>query len=309
MPDLYAHMRLAREALGNEVDEAWLMLGALGPDPFYYVRSPKHRRKARRLGDAFHERDINAFFAAMIDTIQRSENRAAQSYLYGYLTHFALDVAAHPFVHYHVGDERVEPGSDARHLRFERAVDVRLIHEDTEKSADRVDLAPFFSLPRVPRKIERLIDHVALECYDIAGAGDIFSRGYRRMRFIFRRLVRDRSGLKTVFLNTMDRFRRTGPRYVDVTYRTAAKSDFDVLNRDRRVWRHPVTGDPSRKSFDDLYLDAFEEANRLIASVKAHFDTGETVFIRTLFGNRSLRTGLDANDKRPMRIRYPGRLD
>ncbi len=309
MPDLYVHMRLARDVLGDDVDETMVALGAMGPDPFYYVIASNQRAKARRLGDAFHEKTINALFATMLDFVARRRSTALESYVYGYLTHFALDVSAHPYVHYHVGDARLEPGSDALHLRFERAIDARLIQEDTGASPDRLACKRFFPVSRVPRDICALIDHIALECFDISGAGDVYALGYRRMRFVFSHLVRDRTGVKTALLSLLDRLRQTGPRFVDVTFRTATKSRFDVLNRDRRVWHHPVSGEPSRKSFDDLYLDAYDEANRLIGAVKAHFETGDTLYVRTLFGNRSLRTGLDVGDARPMHKRYHGRLD
>lgn len=117
MPALYAHLRFGEEvlrylpspfpALIRRYPEAFA-IGTQGPDVFFYYR-PLKKNELRAKGSRLHALSGQRFFSAQakkllaktkttdIEEIFRAEGAYAV-YLCGFLCHFVLDVACHPFI-------------------------------------------------------------------------------------------------------------------------------------------------------------------------------------------------------------------
>ena len=101
MPNICTHLifgaRVA-EAVGKPLDslgEAYL-LGCLGPDYYFYDRLPPtpfipHQKKH---GNALHGLDCDTLFSALC----AHSDASLRPYLYGFLTHIALDSTVHPYI-------------------------------------------------------------------------------------------------------------------------------------------------------------------------------------------------------------------
>lgn len=128
MPAGYLHdliaANAAREAGVAVEDEAAYRMGAQGPDPLFLIGMFPLRlsSKPSKLGNAVHERRTGAFLRAMARHAQTPITRA---YLMGFLTHYALDSAIHPYVY---AQSRKEGRySSSRHMALEKRWDA-LIH-------------------------------------------------------------------------------------------------------------------------------------------------------------------------------------
>lgn len=308
MADIYLHYKLAKEVLTQEgyaYEPEAFITGAQGPDPYYYHVLGSLSQRARFIGDRLHDTRINIMFAAAIDYVQRHPSPWLEAYVAGFLCHYALDRHLHPYVYHHVGiyDEKHPETTAMRglHLKFERAIDKLLIAEDTGQVAYRYPVNQALPIRRLPETLKAFYDHVVHFTLTIEDGGALFIKGHTMMRRIMRHVIRDRTGLKRRLYRFFDRKDSTRDLFLeDLSFRTPPPA-FDVLNRSHATWYHPVTGAPSSKSVDDLYLDAYVMTCALIKTVGPALKNGQTVAIENVFENRSFNSGVDCEDSRTMR--------
>ncbi|TVP96019.1 MAG: hypothetical protein EA374_02640 [Acholeplasmatales bacterium] len=302
------HYKLACDVLETEAygyDHAAFLMGAQGPDPYYYNVLGPRSQISRHIGDRLHDTRINVMFAAAIDYVQRYPSPWLEAYFAGFLCHYALDRHLHPYVYHHVGvyDEKKPETAVMRglHLKFERAIDVRLMTEQTGKPAYRYPLHRALPIRRTPVELQKFYDHLVRFTLSLEDGGTLFVKGHTMMRRIIRHVMRDRTGLKRRVYRWLDRKESGRDLFLeDLSFRTPPP-DFDVLNRTHTTWFHPVTGVPSSKSVDDLYLDAYALTRTLLDYFGPALKSGQPVAVEAWFENRSFNSGVDCDDPRPMR--------
>ena len=107
MPATYAHRRFGAEIferlpenLKNIVakEREVFDIGLHGPDIFFYYKVLS-KNDVNRHGNEMHDEPGSAFFGPAREVYLKAENRdAALSYLLGFLAHYALDSACHPYI-------------------------------------------------------------------------------------------------------------------------------------------------------------------------------------------------------------------
>ena len=133
MPATYAHYRFGQEVrkdlpekekkIVEEFPELF-MIGLHGPDIFFYYK-PFSKNRVRQIGHEMHKRAGEAFFAPAAEVVrEHGGNHAYLSYLYGFICHFALDVACHGYV-----DEKIAK-SGISHTEIEAEFDRMLMVKD-----------------------------------------------------------------------------------------------------------------------------------------------------------------------------------
>ena len=133
MPATYAHYRFGQEVrkdlpekekkIVEEFPELF-MIGLHGPDIFFYYR-PFSNNRVRQIGHEMHKRAGEAFFAPAAEVVREHDgNHAYLSYLYGFICHFALDVACHGYI-----DEKIAK-SGISHTEIEAEFDRMLMVKD-----------------------------------------------------------------------------------------------------------------------------------------------------------------------------------
>ena len=133
MPATYAHYRFGQEVrkdlpekekkIVEEFPELF-MIGLHGPDIFFYYK-PFSKNRVRQIGHEMHRHAGEEFFAPAAEVVgEHSENHAYLSYLYGFICHFALDVACHGYV-----DEKIAK-SGISHTEIEAEFDRMLMVKD-----------------------------------------------------------------------------------------------------------------------------------------------------------------------------------
>ncbi len=84
-------------------------LGAQGPDIFYYYLPGLVKKQTRGIGNRLHQENPGAFIMNLADAIQNADEKDKPmlfAYTAGYITHYALDSATHPFVYAHSTKQR-----------------------------------------------------------------------------------------------------------------------------------------------------------------------------------------------------------
>lgn len=107
MPAIYAHDKfgiLVTEQLSPDLKEiiekysCSFQIGLQGPDFLFFYRA-LYKNKINRIGVYYHHHDIYPFMENAIKVIKKySKDSSQYSYILGFICHFALDNACHPFI-------------------------------------------------------------------------------------------------------------------------------------------------------------------------------------------------------------------
>ncbi len=148
MPSSYAHYRFGGQMLmrlpesvkaAAEKFRKLYDLGTHGPDLFFYYRPLAHTQVAK-LGKKYHFSPGKPLFQAAARRLRLQPREDAQAYLYGLLTHYALDSVCHPYV------KQAQDGGIADHVEIETEFDRLLLQTD----------ALILPKPRIPTGYMRL---------------------------------------------------------------------------------------------------------------------------------------------------------
>ena len=144
MPSTYAHYRFGKEVLERldpdlrsviEAHRELYDIGLHGPDILFYYDA-LHRNPVSQIGFSMHDRPGREFFGPARERISGvGDRRAGESYLYGFICHFALDSECHPYI-----EDRINQSGIA-HTKIEGEFDRMLLVEDG-KDPVRQSLVP-----------------------------------------------------------------------------------------------------------------------------------------------------------------------
>lgn len=269
----FGHKLLSEHPICREDQLPMVALGCMGPDIFFYDRLPPplftpHRKKH---GNALHAVDC----ALLARSLLTHATDATLPYVYGFLTHIALDGTLHPYVEAH------HRGTD--HTRFEADLDAIVYQEEQSSVPFRSMLRPCPSLDA----LDALLVRVSEDCL-----GRSFPNAYRRSAKKFYRmlpLLMDPSGKKDRFLKRVERpFRKEG--LLSGFLLCAPRPDeADCQNLQHRPWAAPWHPDAIRtESVPELFLEAADRARTLMACVP----TRNYVIIEKTVSQYTMQKGL-----------------
>ena len=173
MPNYFAHLIFGAKMLKQLPEEAAapiraqreaFNLGCLGPDPLFFYR-PALPNAARREGLEMHHESAAPVFARLARALGNGVPQA-EGYAAGFLCHFALDAACHPYVNSRVAESTVA------HLAMEAELDRALMENRGLSARGQVYLPPVR---------EEAVFAAGERAYLWAGADEL-RRGYAAMR-------------------------------------------------------------------------------------------------------------------------------
>jgi len=302
MPDCVTHIYLAEDAVdpsNKMIDYNYFIIGSQGPDPlFYYQFQPwKKTRKVDRIAGIIHHEKTKAFLDTFIKKA-KTGSKQIKGYVLGFLCHYALDSTAHPYIFHVTGNYSIKTKQyRGNHLRLERGIDSVLIKE---RGFNPIfyKVANHFPIKRLSTDFTNTFTSVMNEVYNLLDVGRLFSQSYIDFRNNFKYMVYDPTGIKKAVYSVVDVFTSGSLSYKQISNRTNIRN-IDIMNRNHSLWKHPVTGEESNESFDELYQKALNLAKTLTQKTLNYFETGdEEIF--TLTKNISYDTGLDCTKENKM---------
>ena len=278
MPNVCTHLlfgaRVA-EAVGKPLETLGdtYLLGCLGPDYYFYDRLPPtpfipHQKKH---GNVLHGLDCGVLFFALSEKADAS----LRPYLYGFLTHIALDSTVHPYVDAaHAGPA---------HARFEGVID-SIVYTETK------DAFPYRSLLSAdgdPKPVDALLADVskALCGADVAGA---YVRGVRK----YRRLVPflyDPNGRRYRFLRSVERLFKKPGAVSDFLIGPGHEDPDGCMNLAQKSWASPWEPERIRSESVPMLLD---EAKALAVTLITAFDADDRETLSRLLHGRTMQKGV-----------------
>lgn len=277
MPNTCTHLvfgvRVA-EAVGKSLEslgEAYV-LGCLGPDYYFYDRLPPtpfipHQKKH---GNVLHGLDCCVLFSALM----RYADASLRPYLYGFLTHIALDSTVHPYI------EAGHRGS--AHSRFEGVID-SIVYDETK---DEIPYRTLFRMRTDAGRIDALLSDVSNELCgkDVRGA---YTRGVRKFRRVVP-LLYDPKTRRYRFLRSFERAIKKPGLVSDFLIGPDHEDPEGCMNLSRRSWVSPWEPDRVRNESVPMLM---EDAKALAVSLISAFDENDLETLRRLLSGRSMRKG------------------
>lgn len=306
MADVYLHSRLAEDVL-KELDVSLnkniVFTGAQGPDPLYYNVFSDYSSKDRYHADRMHDTDTRKMFINMIHSVKAHYSNDTLSYLVGFICHYALDVAIHPYVYYNVGVYKKDKPETKQyrglHLKFERSIDCVMIEQEQQLKAHKLNLTKrFFPLQEVPADVLQVWKDTLFNTYQKDHGDQMYKEGLFEMNKNLRKIAYDPFGIKKQLYKLGDLFSKNDMFYKDLSFYKHIER-YDYLNESNNTWHHPVTNQPFTKSVHDLFQDAKIFALSAIASTLKYLN-GEEIDLTTVFTNLSFNTGIDCDDEREL---------
>ncbi|MEC9484341.1 MAG: zinc dependent phospholipase C family protein [Candidatus Izemoplasma sp.] len=301
MPDFYMHAKFAKEIeeiLPVSLDTPSLLLGAQGPDPFYYKVLGGKTHDYRYYADRLHDTDTAKSLSLLTTYVKTHPNQKLISFYIGYLCHYALDVTVHPYIYHHVGVYDVNQPTThpwrGLHLRFERAVDIKLIEHDYDIKAHQFNVNSLLPKYNTEETIDYAISHIIHKTFD-SNPGLSYTVASKAMKRTLKWMVRDRFGMKRLLYKGLDRFNHKTDLFLQDLSLHAKPIPFDYLNIDHHPWHHPITNQKSTASVFDLYDQAKEFVLNILDTVLPYIEGKGTVDLSTVFTNLSFNTGINCD--------------
>jgi hypothetical protein len=118
--------------LAGQIQERqkFYLLGSYSPDVFFYSKNPENKK----ISDFIHGHEgekTNITPIKLAEKIKQERNPRDEIFLYGFLTHMAMDIVFHPIIFYLTGNPYSEnkeqnPKNFHRHRQLETALDRKL---------------------------------------------------------------------------------------------------------------------------------------------------------------------------------------
>ncbi len=284
MPYNYTHALLGESALQGvlprtraciEAHAGAFRIGTMGPDPYFGDAMPKPLFAPCRvdLAARFHALDARTLFGAMLPLAAGDDARMA--YTLGFLCHFLLDAAAHPYIEARFGGKL--------HTPSEIQMDLMMV----ERFA-----APGWLTP--PRRYYRTDSLDTLDALHAAlcktlfaeETAGVFRRGFHKWIAINSLSFDPENHKKDLF----SAFGRAGAPCRVCAYLVARHKDSnDRLNQRHAIWRAPW--EPARartESFTDLFTAACAEAPALLDAAAEAMLGGDATRALKLAGARRM---------------------
>lgn len=133
MPAFYSHYSFGLQGYRSIEDQDWkrqirehhtvYTLGLLGPDLFFYYL-PDVLLGSKKPAMVMHDYKTNRFFEMLLMVSEQYSGRKreiAQAYIAGFIGHYAMDTACHPYI-YEMASRHEKPSE--WHYRYESAMDI-----------------------------------------------------------------------------------------------------------------------------------------------------------------------------------------
>ncbi len=293
MPDVAVHasfgldvLRSLEEPVRSRIQADPYRMALFGPDP-WFVYPSGHR------GRRMHTDSTGAFLCALARRARDGKSTGATfSYLAGFICHYALDSAAHPYIIRRTTEEFPQPGA---HRAFEHTLDLRELDRLGMRHGPHPITSSLLPALRLPGEMRADLDAALQETYG-------WKNGFRAMRWLYP-LFRRCYALMENPRSLVARLARVTGKYKlrSLAYSESWFDAVDVENREHRVWAHSHDDTlPSRQSFADLRAFALEEAVRMIIACYRYVFLRDldTPALKTALGSLSYLSGFPERDAR-----------
>lgn len=276
-------------------------IGCQGPDIFFYYVPAALKKSLRGIGSKMHKENVGDFMRAMAEGLMDlppDKRAAAFAYFSGYLTHYALDCATHPYVYYKSGFRRKgERGSrlkfSAYHFRFESAIDTLMLLMVAGKKPRDEKLWRLINVDKKETKeVADFIGRSISTAYGINIFGKNVLNAMGHMAFVTR-MMQSNKGLRKRVLAVGEHVFFRAAVASSLIHLQEIADGIDYLNEGKQAWKDPWDdASVHLESFVELLEVARDEGAQLIEMLWEYME-GRAPLADFLAkaGDRSFATG------------------
>ena len=316
MPGLITHYICGQAVLNTlpERDKQRLLsnrqlynIGSQGPDIFFYYLPALIRDQLVGLGSKMHKGGVRSFIHNMVvglEKLPEPEKDAVFAYLCGYLTHYALDASAHPYIYYKTGfRQKGKPIKGIRysiyHRNFETSLDTLMLKLTTSEKPRDVKLWQLIkTTKKEARSVSKVIGRSIKKTYGVPVSGKL---AYRAMFYMssITRLLQSRSGKRKILMEFAEDFTIGKGYFSSLIHEQEVKDGIDYLNLRKENWFMPWDNKTiMNHTFVEMFERAIDDSLEMINALSAYLRNEITMRqLLCITGNNSLATGLDSGQK------------
>jgi hypothetical protein len=279
MPAILTHDLFGADSLGDVCsllgfttfdEHDAFMLGNQGPDPlFYLLADPFSDKTSQDLGECMHHEHPASLLVALHDAtsmLPEEERQVGEAYAAGFLCHYLLDSAMHPFIYFweyglcDVGVKDLDRSCGSLvHAEIERDLDEMALYTRTGSTVR--DFVPWRCVlegsDATLDTIDRIYFYLGLWAYNRTLPMDLYTKALKSFRRV-QHLFWSPDGGKIKVFGALERFTKRSDYsfYAAMSHRVRAQDSSVFDNREHQSWEDPFTGAASNESFWDLYNKA-----------------------------------------------------
>lgn len=316
MPSIYLHnyfskdiyKRLNKEKVIIPNDPTYFLIFSQSFDYLFSYNNFKLKKgkDIRKLSHYAHTHKVKEYFKNIVTYIKDNQlyDDGNIGYLYGSLSHYALDSTFHPYVHYISGrftklDKKNTKKYQGKHAINEIMLDSIYYYKDHDKKYYKYKLYnDLFPKIKPENNLIKNIDNAFINTFNYKDIGNKYFDSYNQCYYIYRYLMYDRFNIKKLTYKIVDFF-TPFKNFKSYSYsHHINKPNYDLLNNDHEVWLHPVTGEKHTESVDELYEIAMKKVLSFIKVCNKYFNNKCSLEeVEKVIGNISYSSGLDCEER------------
>jgi len=308
------HSRIKNSHLGGVISRHRQVynLGTQGPDFLFYYIPCLLRPSWYRLGNVLHSRRVGEFFRSLLEhalKLEGERRESALAYICGYLSHYALDTNAHPYIYYKAGFKT--QGDTRPSLHYS------VCHQDFETQIDTAMLKLISNKRPADKKLWQLINTNRDQS---AGAASVISDSLQRVygvrmserhvrramssMVVITRVLQSRSGRRKRIISSAEELIMPASGYLSSLIHDQEAGGYDYLNLGRKQWSLPWekpcpdASNTRTLAFTDMFRSAVDDSARFITELDSVLRGASNLdsFLAKV-GNLSFSTGRDCTEK------------
>lgn len=317
MPDILAHLicgNLSIKNLNSNIKEIittnqnLFNLGTQGPDIFFYHKIYPWQNSGNifEFANLIHSTKTSKFFINSIKIIKKqieenhinffkTENKTTDAhkqfaYIAGFLTHYALDTKAHPYIFYFSG-----VNSSHNHKYFECIIDTILANVYDAKKMKLFKTSKVIKLKNYDiNLVGNLLNKIGNLTFNVDIPTEATSTSIKDIKSIMA-IMYDPRHLKRATISLVDKVTKLKGKMKTASFPAKLDPNVDYLNLKHRKWFHPCNDEIM---YTDSFLQLFDKSITRSEDLILHFsmlisDKITDKYFSELHGNLLYDTGLE----------------
>lgn len=238
-----------------------------------------------RLFDYQHSHNTGHFLNALIQYVKENklqDNKKVMAYLYGQLDHFVLDFVMHPLIYYMTArlplKYKINP-----HALIEMWIDDYVMMKHNKKKYSYT-----FNTPLLNKELTNMINTTYTRVFNSSNVAIKYDLGTFTL-VQFDGIRKSKSAILKDFCKKI--------KLGDIFYGRSIAKISRFLNLEHRSIMHPITGEKTQDSFDDLWNKSLDISCELIDDVNKYLYSGRNLDNYFIRNNISYNTGLPCREK------------
>ena len=254
------------------LDYTAFIWGASGPDIFFLHRVMPYQkgRSLKEYGTKIHSMNADKIINYFIRFARNNKRDIAMSYTLGFITHYAFDATAHPFIVYFsdvLEEQRLDMLNSVCHNEIEANLDSLFLRYERKQKISSFRLQSTAPIKeRINRKIAEMWHGFLLEFFGEDVKTDELIQVQKDWHHSLV-MLNDRRSLKKTIVILGERMLKISPVLSPIIRTSYPDLSLDYANMSHFEWYSQIDGKKHRENFFELVDIAEEKALTLISSV------------------------------------------